>query len=185
MSAIPTVNITDSALYKVLGEWLLSMLGSDANVVQGQLNRIAMPKGNYIVMTLLGPRQDLHKGARNTVWDGDASTESITKSAQGTLQIDFYGSAASDQAAKVMLLVSSEFNFDYFATQAANGGPEVQPLFAGGARNLALINGEGQYESRWTFDLHFQYNPIITFPQDFMDGLDAHAVSVESQFPLE
>lgn len=188
MSAVPSIDITASKLYTAIGGWLLAMIGSSAQVEQGQLNRISMSQGNYIVITLMGPGSALHKGARNYEWDGGSSnpgTEKDTKGTKGVVQLDFYGPAAHDSAALVSDLVSTQYNFDYFAQQAQNGGLDMQPLFAGETRNMALINGEGQYESRWTFDLHFQYNPVITFPQDFMDGLDIHAVSVESQFPLE
>ena len=185
MSTIPSIDINTSALYKALGDWLVSMLGPGVSVEQGQLNRVSMPNGNYIYMTLIGPSTDLHKGARNYVWDGIDAAEEDTKSTEAVLQLDFYGSNARDSAKLIQLLVSTQRNFDYFASQAASGGLDMQPMYAGPVRNLSLINGEGQYEQRWGFDLHFQYNPVITFQQDFMDGLDAHAVSVESQFPLE
>lgn len=188
MSAVPTISITNSQLYAVFGNWLVAMLGAGADIVQGQQNRIAMPQGNYIIMTLIGGVEALHKGNRNTVWTAGSSnpgTEAVTKGMKDVLQLDFYGPSSRDWAGIVSELVSTQFNFDYFATQQANGGPEVQPLFATVARNLALTNGESQYESRWSFDLHFQYNPTVTFPQDFMTSLDIAVVNIDAQYPPE
>lgn len=188
MSSVPTIDITASLLYQLFGNWLQAQLGAGTTVEQGQLNRISMPQGNFIVMTLIGSEEDLHKGTRNYTWiaaDPNPGVEKDTKGVKAVLQIDFYGSNSHDWASLIGRLVSTQYNIDYFAQQNSNGGPDVQPLFATGAKNLALINGEGQYEPRWSLDLHFQYNPTISFPQDFMDALDIHAVSVESQFPPE
>ena len=188
MSAVPTISITNAQLYTAFGNWLVAMLGTGANVVQGQQNRIAMPQGNYIIMTLIGGVEALHKGSRSFLWtpgNSNPGTEAVTKGMKDVLQLDFYGPGARDWATIVSELISTEFNFDYFATQQANGGPDMQPLFATGVRNLSLINGENQYESRWSFDLHFQFNPVVTFPQDFMTSLEITPVNIDAQYPPE
>lgn len=188
MSALPTIDLTASVLYTALGKWLQSILGVDEQIRQGQQNRVSMPNGNYVIMTFIGPLLGLHKGARSVSWVAGASNpgqEIMVRSAEAVVQLDFYGPLAHDQASLVELLVSTQSNFDYFQKQYENGGPDMQPLFADGVKNLSLINGEGQFESRWSFDLHFQYNPNITVALDFMLAVDVKALSVESQFPLE
>ena len=188
MAPLPKISILQTALYQTLGNWLLGILGSTATVVQGQQNRISMPTGDFVVMTTIGPRKVLHKGARNVAWAAGTSnpgTETLTISSEGIMQLDFYGPNAADYAALVNDLISTEYNFDYFQTNTENGGVDMQPLFSDGVRNLTIINGEGQYEPRWSFDLHFQYNPNVVVPLDFMTNVDAVGVSVESQFPLE
>jgi hypothetical protein len=168
------INVTYDSLMTALGNFLVAAFA--AQVVQGQVNRVAMPQGNFIQMTPL-LLSDLST-ARTSYAPVDG-TQAITNPTKWTCQLDFYGPAAANNVAIFKAVIRTE----YACQQFAAAGFEFQPLYAGDARNTALINGEQQYENRYTLDFIAQFNPIVTVVQDFANTLTVVLKEVDTTFP--
>lgn len=181
--SIPTISILETNLLTQVKNWLIAVSGlSNAAIVKGQPNRVAMPNGNYVVMTSLGISELSYiKEATFAAGTSNPGTESDERSMEWRVQIDCYGLTAFDLADTLKVLSRTEYTFNLFAAS----GVDMQPLFASEPKNLTIINGEGQYEPRWSFDLHVQYNPVVTFPQNFATALEVIPKSVDAQFPPE
>lgn len=179
----PVISITESNLLGALKAWLIVVSGfGNAVVVKGQANRVAMPNGSYVIMTSLGVSELSYiKEAIYTPGSANPGTEGDERSMEWRVQIDCYGVGAFDLADTLKVLTRTEFTFDQFASS----GVDMQPLYASEPKNLTIVNGEGQYEPRWSFDLHVQYNPVVTFPQSFMTTLEITPKSIDAQFPPE
>lgn len=91
---------------------------------------------------------------------------------------------AGDAAVMVATLWRDQFGIDAMAAKnVANGlaGGVTTPLYCADPRQAPFINAEGQYESKWTVDLHMQANQTVYgIPEQFADVLDIEAVSVET-----
>ena len=59
----------------------------------------------------------------------------------------------------------------------------IQPLFPDEPHNTTMINGEQLYEGRWTVDLHFQFNPVVSVPMEFADEIITDIASIDVRFP--
>lgn len=177
-----TVSQTQSQILTVLKAYLQALTGfANANVVQGQPNRVAQPKAtDYIVFTPFG-RLRL---ATNEV-SYSSSTASLldqktqTQSTQLTVQVDIYGPQSADWAQ----VLSTEFRsfdaVDYF--QAA--GFDEAPLYTSEPRQLPFHDEAGQVQNRWSVDVVLQVNIGVTSPQDFADSLQAGIISVDVEWP--
>ena len=85
-----------------------------------------------------------------------------------TIQLDFHD---QDGAADDVQTVMTAFRDDYACEFYAATGFDIQPLYTSDPMQAPFVNGENQYEDRWTLDLVMQANPIISPPQQFADIL--------------
>lgn len=172
-----TISGTESMLYTALRTFLLGFVSCP--VKQSQQNRGAMPKGDFILMTgLNAPGLSTDK---TTFIPGQSNpgNETHSRSTQWNVQLDCYGPSAADMAA----LIATTFKTDYAATALAAAAIEIQPLYAEDPRQMTIVNGENQYEPRWIVELAFQYNPVVTLPQDFAMALTVVPAEVDAVFP--
>lgn len=183
MSAVPTISITESELLAATKAWLIAVSGlGNAAVVKGQGNRVAMPNGAYVIMTGMGVKELSYiKKTTYIAGTSNPGTESDSRSMEWWVQIDCFGPTAFDLADTLKVLSCTEYTFNQFAAS----GVDMQPLYASEPRNLTIVNGENQYEPRWSFDLHVQYNPVVTFQQNFATALQVTPKSIDAQFPPE
>lgn len=174
-----TISITNSQLQTALRAFLLGMLGTGWQVIEGQDNRAPMPLGNFVVMTsmLVGyiatPEESWVAGRSNPGID-NAKTSS-----QWRCQLDFYGTGAQDAATAVSRIIRTGYACDQFTAS----GVDMQPLYAEEPRNLTMINAENQYEPRWSFDFIAQFNPVVSTPLDFAVALTVIPAEVDATFP--
>lgn len=169
-----SISITEDNLMTALRGFLLSAFA--AEVIQSQVNRVAMPQGNFIQMTSL--MMSSLSTTRSSYAPG-AGTQSFANPTKWTCQLDFYGDASADNAATFLAVIRTAYACDQFAA----AGFDFQPLYAGEARNTTLINGEQQYEGRYTVDLVAQFNPVVTAGQDFARQLAIGLADVDVKFP--
>lgn len=176
---IAAPSITQSQLQAALRSFLLGLLDSSWQVIEGQDNRVPMPVGNFVVMTslLVGyiatPQESWLAGTSNP------GSDSVRTSSQWRCQLDFYGPGAQDAATAVSRMVRTDYACDQFTAS----GIDMQPLYAEDPRNLTIINAENQYEPRWQFDFIAQFNPVVSPPLDFAATLDAGLVEVDTTYP--
>jgi len=98
------------------------------------------------------------------------------------VQIDVYGlqgGPAGDSAQTLSTLLRSEVATEFFHAE----NPAVSPLHADDPRQLAFVDGESQYEERWTLDVHLQVNPVTGVAQQFATVATVTPVDVEGSFP--
>jgi hypothetical protein len=98
------------------------------------------------------------------------------------VQVDVYGlqgGPAGDYAQTLSTLLRSEVATEFFRAE----NPAVSPLHADDPRQLAFVDGESQYEERWTLDVHLQVNGVVGVPQQFATVATVTPVDVEGSFP--
>lgn len=170
MAILPSV--TETQLFTQLRAYLLTIV--DCEVVRGQVNRVAMPKGDVIYMSP-GSMAQLATDV-NSFTD---TTQSIEQSTQWVAQIDCYGSMANDRAKVITMLLRNGHAFDFFKAS----GVDMSPLYADDAQQMPLVTGEEQYLERWMFNAVFQYNPVITLNQQSANQLEVGLINVDVSYP--
>lgn len=166
-----TVSITESNVLTALRTFILSLVTCE--VVKGLGNRVAMPAGDFIAMTpVIAPPLATNVSTYSNVQG--AGMQNIERSTQYMVQIDCYGTTAGDRATLISTLLRSEYACNSFAAS----GFDVQPLYAEDPKQMPIVDGEAQYEERWTFNAVLQYNPVISVPQDFADALNVGLINV-------
>lgn len=150
-----TSALTESDVFKVLRAYVQSLV--DCEVIQSQVNRAAMPKGEFVAMTALS-LAPIETNIHSVTWDA----ELIKTPSQMAIQIDCYGkeSGANAQA------ISALFRDDYACKFFADSGFDLQPLYASDPQQMPLINGEDQYEKRWFFTVNIQVNHSIDLSKE-------------------
>jgi hypothetical protein len=159
-----TVTILQSALYTTLGNFIMSMLGLDAaHVVQGYPNRVAMPVGPFVNMTIISMKR-LRTNV-DTIPDGGFPTEvSAEQGTQVDMQLDCYGPASGDWATILTTLLRDNVGCVALA-------PTCQPLYADDPIRSPLVDAEQQYEDRWILNARIQYNPATVTIRQYADTL--------------
>ena len=171
------VSPAQSDVYTAVKAFLLGVLPLDsAHVVQGYPNRAAMPGGPFVVMTMVGS----HRLRTNVdTWDTTNPAPTVLSYETGMevmLQLDVYGPSAGDWAQELVTLWRDDYGCQALA-------PACQPLYSDDPRRMPLIDGEDQYEDRWTITARLQYNPTVTTPQDFADAASVTLINVDKEYP--
>lgn len=163
------------ALFVKIRAWLLTLVPSGTEIVQGLANGVPQPAGGHIVITRLFDRR--LRTNQNT-YDDDGytgsvgGTKSIEMGTEFTVQFDYYGPSASDWATVVSTLFRDESTVVALA-------PECAPLHCDEGRQIPLITGEERYLLRVCSTAALQYNPITTIPQQFADEAAVGLVDAE------
>ncbi len=164
-------SITETQLFTALRVFVLEVTGLDEKLVlRGPLNRLAMPKADFIVLSPLGQKA---LATNTTVYD--ATTKSVRRSTEWSAQIDCYGKGGGDLAQVIGTMIRDSWACERFAAL----DPDVQPLYATDAKQIPLVTGEQQYEQRWAFEVRLSYKPIVVVLQDSADELIIEFVNVD------
>ena len=153
-------SVTQEDAFTALRAFILTLVGCE--VVRAQQNRVPMPVGAFIALTQLSA---IPLETNTDTWT--ATTKSIERPTQFTIQIDCYGPLSSGRAQTIATMLRDSYAVDQFALQ----GFDMAPLYAGDAHQIPLIDGEEQYEERWTFEAVLQLNPVITVTAETADTL--------------
>lgn len=168
----------DDALI-ALRTFIAEVLDPAVEVIKGQDNRVGEPAADdYVVMTsMLRTRL-----STNIVSFADIPGAGVRQARQATeltIQLDVHGPAASDNAQILATLLRDGFASERFAGY----GRGVQPLYAGEPRQMPFINGEDQYEDRWTLDVAVQASPTVSVPQGFADLVSVALLPADAPAP--
>lgn len=169
-------------IYAALVPFIMTVTGlAAANVVQGLPNRASMPLPGFISV------QGIFRHRLRTNIHGytgaPSSQATIEEGVELTVQIDCYGPETTDEvvgAEDWANLLSATLRDEYGCAALA---PTLSPLYADDARMIPLVDGEEQYEERWSLDAHFQFNPVTTIPQQYADVVDLILWDVPQQEP--
>lgn len=178
-----TLDVTESAIFGALGGLLASMLPTGLEVIRAQDNRVPEPgAANFVVMTPI-LRKRLETNTDTFVGTDDPIPAlGITSSLQPTqldVQIDVHGPLSADNVQIISTLWRDEYSTSYFD----RGTVPMQALYASDPRQVAFIDAEDQYETRWIIDLSMQINATVTLPQDFADALYVGIINVDATYP--
>ena len=171
-----TINTTDQQVFQALGTFIQLIL-PDLVVIQGQQNRTPMPKTDFCLMNNVGKRR-LSMNHVSYTDTTDQQTLNADQSTEYTIQIDFYGAKAGENAQSIFTLINDGYGWDAFPDY-------VKPLTTGDPVQTPLITGEKQYLERWRVDVKMQYNPVVTAPIQFFDDVDIETINVSNNFQSE
>ena len=158
-----TVSQYEAQALTVLRDFLLSILPTGTEVVRGQINRIPEPQSaSFALMT---PILRERLATTVTFYSNNATgmNRSDLQPTKLTVQVDFHGPAAGDNTQIFTTLFRSDFATKAFVQDASfPGSPvDVTPLYTSDPRQMPFIDGEDQYEERWSVDAVMQVNPIV------------------------
>lgn len=162
MTATVANTLTD--VYTVLGAFVLSQLGlASGQVVQGYPNRVAMPKGPFVLMTAMVKkrlRTNVDNFAGTVLVPPAPGPVAAEQGMQVDIQLDCYGPASSDWSDILATLLRDNVGCLALA-------PKCQPLYADDPIRGPLTDAELEYEDRWIITARIQYNPVTTTSQDY------------------
>jgi hypothetical protein len=169
-----TISITEDQVFTALRNWLLYAVSGE--VVQGIVNRVAMPAGGFVEMTPLVKT----RLSTNVTSYPDINTETNQQFIDFTIQLDIYGANAGDWST----IITTAFRSDQACAFLAAQLPGIAPLYSEAARQLPLINGEEQYESHWSIAIHLQFNPSVNDTQQSANVITPAIINVDATYPL-
>lgn len=169
-TAAPSQSVVMTALRSLI----LSLITCE--VIQGLGNGIPMPLGAFIAITPLFQTRLSTNVDSYTDPTPTTGMKAAQQSVQYTVQIDCYGPDSSDWAAILSTMLRDEY-------ACLSMAPDVQPLSADDPRMAPLIDGEQQYEQRWTITALLQYNPVVSTPMQFFTQANVGLVDVDVAYP--
>lgn len=167
-----TSSITVDQVIDALAAFLAPFMPG-AQIVRGQVNRVALPSNPCAVLTeilqadLSVPHTEYQPPVDPAPADGTAT---IYGPSRIDVQIDFYGAQAGEFCKTVKTAFRSHWGFAHFPAG-------IKPLYTSDGMQTPLLTGEQQYESRWTLTASMQYNPTVAVPQDFADDLSVASIT--------
>ena len=163
--------MTVDQVFKSLGDFIKTLVLCP--IVKGQKNFVPPPNGPFIVMTQVGQNR---LGTNEDSYDTLTQNKTITRYTQYDIQLDFYGDGSGDRAGIVETAFRDEYGTENF-------GNLIQPLYCTDAKQMPLINGEQNYEQRWTIVASMQANLDVIVAQQSATQLSVTPVNVNVTYP--
>lgn len=168
-----------------LSRFIRHVTGMDeAAVFRGNQSRMVLPPTNeYCIYTPLyrsriGTNVYSFDGAE--VPDAENAPETYTESVDTTVQIDFYGPNASRYAQGMETAARADIANRYFRQNEV----DLRVLYSTAPRNLTGLDASQQYVSRWSVDLHVQFDTAISEGVPWFEDVSFSAIKeVDTSFP--
>lgn len=151
-----------------------------ARILKGNQNFIPTPaSGDYAIIQPLA-KEALNQNIRNYTPNvnptNPAGTVSNELHNKQTWQVDCYGPDAAQWAD----IIAGAWRTMWAIDNWPDGAPfAITPLYAEQPILLTIVNGEGQFESRYLVKLHGQINQTVTLPQAFFTQAEIDAIPVD------
>ena len=164
-----TPTVTDTQVFTALRAALLLIVPAGTEVVRGEINRVPeVQSADFVIMSplrrpKLSTPVETWEGTEPTAIEVDLSTEMV-------MQLDVHGPSSADTAQAIVIAFRSSWLADVMAAQDPS---VIAPLYAEDAAYTPFLNGENQYEFRWTVAAHMQLHPVLSTPAQF-----AHTLAV-------
>lgn len=168
-------SLTDEKVFAALRGWILGCVPTE-DCVRAPFNRASMPQGDFVIMSPINRTRLSY----NTTAYPSTGTETNTFSFDYAIQIDCYGPNSGDF---VTILNDSWYSDQAFNLLNPQG---VSPLWIDEPRFVPLVDGEQQYEDRWSMTLHLQFKPAITDVQQSASTVTldpANVINVDARYP--
>jgi len=146
------LNITDTQIVAGLRNFLLNIIGSSTQIINGINNRTPMPVDDFIVINRINK---IRLATNEYVYTN--TQETITQSTQYCYQIDCYGDNGGEWSNLIQMLFRSDIACSFLSEF------NIQPLYTDDPKEIVFINDESQYERRWMIAVYLQVNPSTTF----------------------
>jgi hypothetical protein len=170
-----TPSLTQAQVQAALRAFLLGILPQGVEVLIGQENRVPEPSSDNFVIMWGTLRKRL--GTNVTSWDqtpgANPTTQDNTEPMRLDMQLDFHGADSTDNAQVFAALFRSSYACQFF------GSFGFSPDYCSDGQQMPFINGEQQYEDRWTLSATFDANITVSTPQQFANEVNVIAVSAE------
>lgn len=164
-------------LYTDVRAFLLTIVPTGTEVIQGIDNRVPMPPGPFVLMQALYQiRLATNEDTYDDPFPSDGGAQNAKASMRVDLQLDFYGVDSLQWATEAQTLWRDEVGCTALA-------PNCQPLYAEDPRMIPLVTGEEQYLQRWSLTATLQYNPVTVTAQEFADTLEVTVINVDEAYP--
>lgn len=105
-----------------------------------------------------------------------AGKAALTQKVQVLMQCDVHGPSSSDNAQIITTAFEDPIAERYFRPKETL----ISPLYADEPRQSPFLNGEDQYEFKWTVDLHLNAAQTVVFSQEFASVLDATPIPADA-----
>lgn len=105
-----------------------------------------------------------------------AGVENLKQPIELTIQTDFYGPLAGDNAQTFTTL----FRDEYAATFFLDLSESISPLYTDDPRQMAFTNEQMQYQDRWIVNTMLQVNAVVTVPKQFADQIAVSRIPVDA-----
>lgn len=167
-------DITKSQVFTALRSFLLLVVPS-AEVIQGQDNRVPMPKDNFIAMVPHSQERLATNITEYVMNVEQPDDKNLLQKIKYGIQVDCYSPLSSDWATAI----STAFRDSFAVEQFEEFQPGVTPLYCDDPKQVPFINAEMQYEKRWMVMVYVQYDPTVTVPAQL-----ATELSVPTMYPV-
>jgi hypothetical protein len=160
-------SIAVDTVIEALGAFLQPFVGA-TQIVCAQVNRVPMPVSAFVELTeILQVDLETPTGTNDKVNQqvGYLSPKRID------IQVDFYGAASGEYCAAVKGVWRTPYATAQFPAN-------IQPLYCSDGHQAPLVNGEEQYEKRWTLTASLQYNPNVIVPQQSATALSINVKEI-------
>lgn len=161
-------DITDKDVFDALRAFLLVILPNGIEIVRALDNKVAMPKGNFVVMQAV-TQERLSTNISDYVLDDDGDTKTIQQKINYGIQLDVYGSNAANNSMTISTLFRDLYAYDAFPDN-------VKPLYCDDPSQLSFTNDSKQYEYRFMFMVYLQYDPTVIVPAQLATELSISAI---------
>lgn len=168
-------SVTEAMVLTAVGKFCEAILPDAIEVMAGQANRVPQPtRANFVIMTP-GSRAQLSTTTRTWTPPAPSGVGGIViqQSTRFDMQIDVYGPASAEAAQLFVMLWRDAFGCEFLKPYG------VQPLYCLDASQLPLVDGEQQYEQRWTITASMQINPSVSTPAQFADSVTVELIQAD------
>ena len=107
-----------------------------------------------------------------------AGVENLMQPIELTVQTDFYGDAAGDNAQTFTTLFRDEYGATFFSGLSET----ISPLYTDDPRQVAFVSEQQQYQDRWIVNAMLEANITVTVPSQFADQIKINQVPVDNFF---
>jgi hypothetical protein len=164
-----TPDITDNDVFAALRAFLLVILPTSIEVIRSLDNKVAMPKGDFVLMQAV-TQERLATNISDYVLDlENGDTKNIQQKINYGIQLDVYGTNAPNNAATISTLFRDAFAYESFPAN-------IKPLYCDNPSQLVFTNAEMQYEKRFMFMVYLQYDPTVIVPAQLATELSAPTI---------
>lgn len=160
---MPVPSIGGDAVRTALGDFLAAVLPSTVEISQGQENRVPEPTGPDFITIWPINRGQLSTNVHR--WDTVGNLDNIGRQTSFDLQMDIHGPNSEDYAQVVSTLLRDFYGVAFFRPLG------LEPLYCNDGQQMPFVNGQGQYEQRWTMMATLQALPIVTVTQEYADDV--------------
>ena len=155
-----SVSLTEDQIFSAMQAFLQNFTGA-TEVWKADDNRVPLPDGPFIAMT---PVSRVILSTTTAAFSIPLQAATQTQPVKYGIQLDFYGINAADWAAVASAIFWSDLGCAFFEPYG------IDPLYNDDPKFMALVNGEQQYEARWTMTAYLQCNISVAAPAQFMSN---------------